>query len=58
VKTINLLCAGNKVLVKYQAQGGFNTTPTPLRTPLLGVYNIFENESEAWDKKRLIKTPS
>jgi len=21
-KTINLLCAGNKVLVKYQAQGG------------------------------------
>jgi len=22
VKTINLLCAGNKVFVKYQAQGG------------------------------------
>jgi len=22
-KTINLLCAGNKVFVKYQAQGGF-----------------------------------
>jgi len=28
-KTINLLCAGNKVLVKYQAQGGW-LTPTPL----------------------------
>jgi len=24
-KTINLLCAGNKVFVKYQAQGGFLT---------------------------------
>jgi len=22
VKTLNLLCAGNKVFVKYQAQGG------------------------------------
>jgi len=29
-ETINLLCAGNKVYVKYQAQGGgFNPT-TPL----------------------------
>ena len=28
-------CEGNKVFVKYQAQGGsFN--PTPLRTPLYG----------------------
>jgi len=33
-KTINLLCAGNKVFVKYQVQGGFNPKP-PLRTPLL-----------------------
>jgi len=31
-KTINPLCAGNKVFVKYQAQGEFST-PT-LRTPL------------------------
>jgi len=23
--TINLLCAGNKVFVKYQAQGGIST---------------------------------
>jgi len=26
-KTINLLCPGNKVFVKYQAQGGFNPQP-------------------------------
>jgi len=32
-KTINLLCAGDKVFVKYQAQGGLTPTP-PLRTPL------------------------
>jgi len=32
-KTIDLLCEGNKVFVKYQAQGeGFN--PNPLCTPL------------------------
>jgi len=35
-KTINLLCAGNKVFVKYQTQGGVNPNPkTPLRTPLI-----------------------
>ena len=28
-KTINLLCAGNKLFVKYQAQGG-GLTPSPL----------------------------
>jgi len=33
-KTINLLCEGKKVFVKYQAQGGF-LTPS-LRTPLSG----------------------
>jgi len=27
-KTINLICKGNKLFVKYQAQGGL--TPTPL----------------------------
>jgi len=33
-QTINLLCAGNKVFVKYQAQeGGFNLR-APLRTSL------------------------
>jgi len=32
-KTINLLCEGNKVFVKYQDQGEVNPTP-PLRTPL------------------------
>jgi len=26
-KSINLLCAGNKVFVKYQAQGRFNPNP-------------------------------
>jgi len=30
-ETLNLLCAGNEVFVKYQAQGGFNPNP-PLRT--------------------------
>ena len=29
-KTINLLCAGNKVFVKYQAQGEGGLTPSPL----------------------------
>jgi len=31
---MNLLFAGNKVFVKYQAQGGTLTPPTPFRTPL------------------------
>jgi len=31
---INLLCAGNKVFVKYEAQGE-GVTPNPLRTPLI-----------------------
>jgi len=35
-KTVNLICAGNKVFVKYQAQGGANPNP-PLRTPLLNI---------------------
>jgi len=30
---MNLVCAGNKVFVVYQAEGGFN--PDPLRTPLV-----------------------
>ena len=34
-KTINLLCASNKVFVKYQAQGGgVNAQNSHLRTPL------------------------
>jgi len=35
-ETVNLVCAGNKVFVKYQAQGGVNPNP-PLRTPLLNI---------------------
>jgi len=31
---INPYCAGNKVFVTYQAQGGFNPKP-PLRMPLI-----------------------
>ena len=34
VKTINLLCAGNKVFVKFQAQGGLPQTPPQLPTAL------------------------
>ena len=38
---INFLYAGNKVFVKYQAQGvEFNPDPPPLRTPLTGRLNI------------------
>jgi len=33
-KTINLICAGYKVIVKYQAKGGGLTLNPPLRTPL------------------------
>jgi len=32
-KTINQLCAGNKVFVKYQAQGGFNPKSSPCVIP-------------------------
>jgi len=32
-KTINLLCAGNKVFVKYQAQWFFFIQPPSSRTP-------------------------
>jgi len=36
-KTINLLCAGNKVFVKNQAQGvGFNHNTPPCVRPWLG----------------------
>jgi len=34
VKTINLLCAGNKAFVNFQAQGGVLTLTPPLRMPL------------------------
>ena len=33
VKTINLLCAGNKVFVKYQAQGEVSTPNPPCVRP-------------------------
>jgi len=48
-KTMNLLCADNKVFVKYQAQGkGGCIHPTPLRTPLALIIN--ENISApSWD---------
>jgi len=40
-KTINVLCAGNKVFVKYQAQGGgFNPKTPSLRTPLQCIHAI------------------
>jgi len=32
-KTINLLCAGNKLLVKYQTQGGVNPKTPPCVHP-------------------------
>jgi len=32
----NLLCAGNELFVKYQAQGGGVNPNPPLRTPLQG----------------------
>jgi len=34
VKTIHLLCTGNKDFVKYQAQGGVYPQPPSLLTPL------------------------
>jgi len=37
VKTINLLRAGNKVFIKYQAQGGL-LTPTLLAYALASAY--------------------
>jgi len=38
-KTVNLLCAGNELFVKYQAEGGVNPNP-PLRTPLPPIENF------------------
>jgi len=61
VKTINLLCAGNKVFVKFQAQRGGGYLKTPLRTPLMlpqetfAAYRIAANKtnhlckSKDWD---------
>jgi len=46
-KTINRLCAGNKVFVKYQAQGGGLTPNPPLRTPLL-VWPIWSLVLKTW----------
>jgi len=43
-KTIHLLCAGNKLFVKYQAKGGGLTPNHPLRAPLHpGIVNISAN---------------
>jgi len=39
-KTINLLCAGNKVFVKNQAQGGV-LTPTPCVRPRQTIIPVF-----------------
>ena len=39
---MNLLCAGNNIFVKYQAQGGVNPNP-PLRTPL---FVLTKNQNE------------
>jgi len=46
-KTIDLFCAGNKVLVKYQAQGGGVLTPTPLAYAL-EINRIFWKTSEVF----------
>ena len=41
VKTVNLLCAGNKVFVKYQAEGGSLTPPPfPYALDLLTIVNF------------------
>jgi len=42
-KTINLLCAGNKVFVKYQAQGGL--TPTTPLAYALGWLSMISSEA-------------
>jgi len=40
VKTLNLLCAGNKVFVKYQAQGGGRVNPNQTLTLLVETMRI------------------
>ena len=47
VKKVNLLCAGNNVFVKYQANRGFWPQNTPLLTSLLPI--------ERWKLKSAIK---
>jgi len=45
-ENINLLCAGEKVFVKYQAQGaGFNPKDSPLPTLLFvtDIHKIFQS---------------
>jgi len=44
-KTINFLCPGNKVFVKYQAQGGgYKPQSPPLRTPLNILVNDYKSQ--------------
>jgi len=45
-KTINPLCAGNKVFVTYQAQGGRGLTPTPPCPRLKANQTFFPLESQ------------
>ena len=53
-KTINLLCAGNNVFVKYQTQGsGFNPNPPPCVGPcsrmcLLKFTYSYLREEDLW----------
>jgi len=43
-KTINLLSAGNKAFVKYQAQGGGGNLKPPLRTSLIIHHKPIKND--------------
>jgi len=45
-ETINIVCAGNRVFVKYQAQEG-GLTPTPHLAYALGCYNAVATSSQA-----------
>jgi len=51
-KTINLICAGNKVFVKYQAQGG-GLTPTPT-TLAFRIQNIITEGANMSEIKTLL----
>ena len=61
-KTINLLCAGNKVLVKYQAQEEWSTPPTPCArsttpTPCARPLNINYQPSKLKHRRKIQSTP-
>ena len=55
-KTVNLLCAGNKVFVKYQAQGGVLNPPPFLAQALGTEYKLKYQRSKLGCRRKMHST--